>query len=151
MNAFLKGLRARDRTPLSVAWILATAPAFPLADLHASAEAIDRPRVITWTHGHLVVHFHPTAASQEAKIWLVALIPSAIVVGVGVAAVFIRRGVYLVCAAMFIISAVLPHRLDTWVHHHRSLSPGPGSPPQHMVDEPAQSRRVEARARGRRS
>jgi hypothetical protein len=117
VNAFLKRLEARDRTPLSVAWILATALYF--LSLMLASLAIDRPRVVAWTHhGHLVVHYHPTAASQEAKIWLVALIPSAIVVGIGVGAVFIRRGVYLVCASMFIISAVLPHRLDTWVRHH---------------------------------
>ena len=117
MNAFLKSLQARDRTALSVAWILATALYF--LSLMLASLAIDRPRVVAWTHhGHLIVHYHPTAASQEAKIWLVALIPSAIVVGIGVGAVFIRRGVYLVCASMFIISAVLPHRLDTWVRHH---------------------------------
>jgi len=117
VSAFFQRLAARDRTPLNVAWILATALYF--LSLMLASLAIDRPRLVAWTHnGHLIVHFHSTAASQEAKIWLVALIPSAIVVGIGVGAVFIRRGVYLVCASMFIISALLPHRLDTWVRHH---------------------------------
>ena len=114
--------------------------------------AIDRPRVVAWTHhGHLIVHFHPTAASQEAKIWLVALIPSAIVVGIGVAAVFIRRGVYLVCASMFIISAVLPHRLDTWVGITRCATRTA------RISTPTHGRRTSStaasgsRARGRRS
>jgi hypothetical protein len=117
VNAFIKRLTARDRTPLSVAWILGTALYF--LSLMLASLALDRPRLVAWTHnGHLVVHFHDTAASQEAKIWAVALIPSAIVVGIGVAAVFIRYGVYVVCASMFIISALLPHKLDTWQRHH---------------------------------
>ena len=117
MSAFFKRLAQRDRTPLNVASILATALYF--LSLMLASLAMDRPRLVAWTHnGHLIVHFHSTAASQEAKIWLVALIPSAIVVGIGVAAVFIRQGVYLVCASMFIISALLPHRLDIWVRHH---------------------------------
>jgi hypothetical protein len=37
--------------------------------------------------------------------------------------VFIRYGTYLVCAAMLVISAVLPHRLDTWQRHHTARYP----------------------------
>jgi hypothetical protein len=122
VSAFFKRLAARDRTPLNVAWIFATAIYF--LSLMLASLAMDRPRLVAWTHnGHLVVHFHDTAASQEAKIWLVALIPSAIIVGIGVGAVFIRRGVYLVCAAMFIISALLPHKLSVWMRHHELRYP----------------------------
>jgi hypothetical protein len=117
VKGFLTRLAKRDRTPLNVAWILGTALYF--LSLMLASLALDRPRLVAWAHnGKLIVHFHDTAAPQEAKIWLVALIPSAIVVGIGVAAVFIRYGVYVVCASMFIISAVLPHRLDTWQRHH---------------------------------
>lgn len=117
MRAFFKKLAARKRTPLTVSCILA-APLYFLSLMLASM-AIDRPRIVAWTHhGRLIEHFHDTANGLEAKIWLVALIPSAIVIGVGIAAVFIRYGTYLVCVAMLAISAVLPHKLDTWQRHH---------------------------------
>jgi hypothetical protein len=117
VNAFLKRLAARQRTPLVVSCILA-APLYFLSLMLASM-ALDRPRIVAWTHdGKLVEHFHPTATGLEAKIWAVALIPSALLIAIGIAAVFIRFGTYIVCAAMFVISAVLPHRLDTWQRHH---------------------------------
>jgi hypothetical protein len=122
VNAFLKRLRARKRTPLIVSCILA-APLYFLSLLLASM-AIDKPHIISWTHdGKLVEHFHPTAAGLEAKIWLVALIPSGLLIGIGVAAVFIRFGTYLVCAAMLVISGILPHKLDTWQKHHATRFP----------------------------
>jgi hypothetical protein len=81
--------------------------------------ALDRPRIVAWTHnGKLVEHFHPTNTGLEAKIWAVALVPSALLIAIGIAAVFIRFGTYIVCACMFVISAVLPHKLDTWQRHH---------------------------------
>jgi hypothetical protein len=117
VKAFLKTLAARKRTPLTVSCILA-APLYFLSLMLASM-AIDRPTVISWTHnGKLVTHYHPTSTGLEAKIWLFALFPSALLIAVGVAAVFIRYGTYIVCAAMLLISAVLPHRLDTWQKHH---------------------------------
>ena len=61
--------------------------------------------------------------SIEAKIWLVALIPSGILIAVGVAAVFIRFGTYIVCAAMLVISGALPHKLVTWQRHHELRYP----------------------------
>jgi hypothetical protein len=39
-------------------------------------------------------------------------------IAIGIAAVFIRHGTYIVCAAMLLISGVLPHKLDTWQRHH---------------------------------
>jgi hypothetical protein len=117
VNAFVKRLTARPRTPLVVSCILA-APLYFLSLMLASM-AIDRPHVVAWTHnGKLVTHFHPTATGLEAKIWAVALIPSALLIAIGLAAVFIRFGTYIVCAAMFVIALVLPHKLDTWQRHH---------------------------------
>lgn len=117
MNALLKSLAARKRTPLTVACILA-APLYFLSLMLASM-ALDRPHIVAWTsHAKLVVRFHETTNGLEAKIWLAALVPSALLVAVGLAAVFIRYGTYLVCAAMVVISAALPHRLDTWQRHH---------------------------------
>jgi hypothetical protein len=122
VKAFLKGLMARKRTPLTVSCILA-APLYFLSLMLVSL-AIDRPTVVSWTHnGKLITHYHPTSTGLEAKIWLVALIPSGLVIAVGVAAVFIRYGTYIVCAAMLLISALLPHRLDTWQKHHEMRYP----------------------------
>jgi hypothetical protein len=122
VRAFFKRLAARPRTPLLVACILA-APLYFLSLMLASM-ALDRPHIIAWTNnGKLVEHFHPTTSSLEAKIWAVALIPSALLIAIGVAAVFIRFGTYIVCAAMFVISIVLPHKLDTWQRHHIARYP----------------------------
>jgi hypothetical protein len=122
VNPFLKRLAARQRTPLVVACILA-APLYFLSLMLASL-ALDRPHIVAWTHhGKLVEHFHPTATGLEAKIWAVALIPSALLIAIGLAAVFIRFGTYIVCAAMFVISIVLPHKLDTWQRHHTARYP----------------------------
>ena len=117
MSGFFKRLAARKRTPLIVACILAT-PLYFLSLMLASL-ALDRPRIVSWTHhGRLVEHFHPTSGGLEAKIWLAALVPSGLLIAFGIAAVFIRFGTYLVCAAMLLISAVLPHKLGTWQRHH---------------------------------
>jgi energy-converting hydrogenase Eha subunit A len=117
VSTFLKRLAARKRTPLIVACILAT-PLYFLSLMLASL-ALDRPRIVAWMHGgQLVEHFHPTAGGIEAKIWTSALIPSGILIAIGVAAVFIRFGTYIVCAAMLVISGALPHKLSTWQRHH---------------------------------
>jgi hypothetical protein len=122
VNALFKRLAARRRTPLIVASILA-APLYFLALMLASL-ALDRPDIIAWRHqGKLVEHFHTTSAAIEAKIWLAALVPSALLIAVGIAAVFIRYGTYLVCVAMLAISGVLPHKLDTWEKHHIARYP----------------------------
>ena len=80
------------------------------------------------------------ARGLEAKIWAVALIPSALLIAVGVAAVFIRYGTYIVCAAMLVISALLPHRLDTWQAHHTTRYPPgqdliPDSSPNNLLSQ----------------
>jgi hypothetical protein len=122
VSAFLKRLAARQRTPLIVSCILA-APLYFLSLMLASM-AMDRPDIISWTHdGELVQRFHTTTASLEAKIWLAALVPSGLLIAIGIAAVFIRFGTYLVCAAMLVISGVLPYKLDTWQAHHIARYP----------------------------
>jgi hypothetical protein len=122
VSAFFKRLAARRRTPLIVASILA-APLYFLSLMLASL-ALDRPDIIAWKHqGKLIEHFHTTSAAIEAKIWLAALVPSALLIAIGIAAVFIRYGTYLVCVAMLVISGVLPHRLDTWEKHHTARYP----------------------------
>ena len=58
MNAFLKRLMARKRTPLTVSCILA-APLYFLSLMLVSL-AIDRPTTVSWTHdGKLITHLPP--------------------------------------------------------------------------------------------
>jgi hypothetical protein len=122
VNAFLRRLGKRPRTPLIVSCILA-APLYFLSLMLASL-ALDRPHIIAWTHhGQLIERFHATSTGLEAKIWLAALVPSALLIAIGVVAVFIRYGTYLVCAAMLVISAALPHKLDSWQRHHTARYP----------------------------
>ena len=106
-----------------MACILA-APLYFLSLMLASL-AIDRPHMLSLDarRARSSQRFHPTAAGLEAKIWLAALVPSALLIAIGIAAVFIRYGTYLVCAAMLVISAVLPHKLDTWQRHHIARYP----------------------------
>ena len=79
VNAFLKRLAARKRTPLTVSCILA-APLYFLSLMLASM-AMDRPGHHQLDdNGTLVEHFHSTTASLEAKIWLAALVPSALAI-----------------------------------------------------------------------
>src|SRR6185312_13513238 len=79
VNAFFKRLMARKRTPLTVSCILA-APLYFLSLMLVSL-AIDRPTTVSWTHnGKLITHYHPTSTGLEAKIWAVALIPSALLI-----------------------------------------------------------------------
>ncbi len=139
MSALLKRLLARKRTPLTVSCILA-APLYFLSLMLVSL-AIDRPTVVSWTHnGKLITHYHPTSSGLEAKIWAVALLPSALLIAVGVAAVFIRYGTYIVCAAMLLISALLPYKLDTWQAHHTTRYPPgqdliPDSSPNNLLSQ----------------
>jgi hypothetical protein len=122
VNAFLRRLAQRERTPIIVACILA-APLYFLSLMLASL-ALDRPDIVSWAHAGVQINrFHPTNSGLEAKIWLAALVPSALLIAVGVAAVFIRYGTYLVCLAMLVISALLPHKLDTWQRHHVARYP----------------------------
>src|SRR3989440_8871542 len=61
---------------------------------------------------------------MEAKIWAVALVVPLVLVVVGLAASFWRRGgVYLVSAAVIVAALALPHRLDRWVAHHTQRFP----------------------------
>jgi hypothetical protein len=104
-----------SRAPLAVAALIA-APVF-FACLLASSLAIDRPRVV---HGH---EFAGTNAT-EAKVWLAALIGPAIILGVGVAALWLRRhGVYLAAVAGIVVCLVLPGVSNGWIARHTERFP----------------------------
>jgi hypothetical protein len=107
------------KAPLAVAGLLA----FPLflASLMAASLAIERPQAIQWQgpHNRLIEVDHPPSDVEEAKIWLLALVPPAILLLVGLASSFLGRvGLYTAAAAAIVLALALPQRLDRWAAHH---------------------------------
>jgi len=82
----------------------------------AMSLAVERPDRV---HGRLG---DPSGAT-EAKIWLLALLPSAVVVLVGVAATFVPRGVLLSAAAAVVGAVVVTAPLGTWASRHTKRYP----------------------------
>jgi hypothetical protein len=120
------GLWARFRRirkgPLAIAGIL-SAPIFFCA-LMASSLAIARPRIVTWTHkGKLISRYHAPAAGVEARIWLWALVPFAVMLAIGLLACLWRFGAFVSCAAGVAISLGVTHRVPTWERHHTERWP----------------------------
>jgi hypothetical protein len=109
-----RGIR---KGPLAVAGIL-SAPLF-FCSLMASSLAIARPQINTWTHdGKPRVVFHPPSASVEARIWLWALVPFAVLIGVGLLASLWRFGAYVSCAGGIILALAVTHDVPKWERHH---------------------------------
>jgi hypothetical protein len=102
--------------------------AFPLffASLLAVSLAIERPHRFQWRgpKGRLIEVDHPPTSGAEAKIWALALVVPAILVGVALLASLWRRGgIYVVAVAGIVLAAGLPHRLDRWTAHHAKRFP----------------------------
>jgi hypothetical protein len=115
-------LRSIRKGPLAVAGLLG-APLFFCA-LMATSLAIARPRVVSWTHrGKLISRFHAPAASVEARIWLWALVPLALMLAVGVLASLWRYGSFVACAAGIVLSLAVTHRVNEWARHHTERWP----------------------------
>jgi hypothetical protein len=118
-----RAFRRASKAPLGLAGLLSITIFF--AALMASSLAIDKPRVFErHRHGKVVLHYEQSSNATEARIWLVALIPVAILLAVALLAMLWRRGgLYVVSAAAIAISLVLPHRLDTWTARHTRRFP----------------------------
>jgi hypothetical protein len=115
-------LRSIRKGPLAVAGLLG-APLF-FCSLMAASLAIARPRVVSWTHhGKRITLFHAPAASVEARIWLWALVPLAILLGVGLLASLWRFGGFVSCAAGIVIALAVTHRVNEWARHHTARWP----------------------------
>ena len=75
--------------------------------------------------------------------------PRRLLIAIGIVAVFIRLGVYLVCAAMFVIGRCCRTGSRSGCGTTSSaLSARPGPPPGQVVDEPPRPRRVGAEREG---
>jgi hypothetical protein len=117
-------LRSHGRTPLAVAGFLS----FPLffAALMAVSLRLDEPIVkrAVDSAGKVTLTYGQSAASTEAKIWAAAIVPSAILVGVGLVAMLWRRvGIYVVCAAGAVLAYLVTVRLESWAKLHTKRFP----------------------------
>ena len=114
--------RRLPRAPLAVAGLLA----FPLllVSLMAFSLAVERPVVEHVPFkGHLVTVYHTASHGTEAKIWLLALVPSALVVAAGLAATFVPFGPVLPSAVSIAAVLFLMSRLGTWDARHTARFP----------------------------
>ena len=114
----MKRLTPPTKAPLALAGFLAL-PIF-FASLMASSLALERPRVVAWSrpHGHIARIFHEPSSSNEARIWIFALVPPLILVLAGWVACFIPHGLYLSCGAAIVVGLALFPRLHRWELHH---------------------------------
>jgi len=113
----------RSRAPLGLAGFLAL-PVF-FAALMAASLAIEKPRVVEWSrpHGHLARIFHDPTTSNEARIWLLALVPPLLLVLAGVVASYLPLGLYVTCVAAVVDAVALTLRLHRWEVHHTARFP----------------------------
>jgi hypothetical protein len=116
-------LRDRSLAPLALAGLLSITLFF--ASLMVSSLAVDRPRVLErMRQGKVVLHYEQSSNATEAKIWLLALVPVAILLLVGLAATLWRRGgSYVVSGAAIALSLLLPHDLNSWAARHTRRFP----------------------------
>jgi hypothetical protein len=110
-------LRSISKGPLAVAGLL-SAPLF-FCSLMASSLAIARPRIVSWNHhGKLISRYHAPAATVEARIWLWALVPLAILLAVGLLASLWRFGGFVSCVTAIVLAFGVTHNVNKWALHH---------------------------------
>ncbi len=113
----------RSRAPLGLGGFLAL-PVF-FGALMAASLAVEKPRVVEWSrpHGHLARIFHDPTASNEARIWLLAIVPPLLLVLASWIASYLPLGIYLTCVAAIVDAVALTLRLHRWEVHHTARFP----------------------------
>jgi hypothetical protein len=116
-------LRRAPRAPLAVAAILAM-PLFFVA-LMAMSLAVEKPSVKhVLQHGKLVIKLGDPSGATERTIWLLAVLPPALLVAVGVGGMLIGRAGVLTSALTAVAACiVLLIPLDTWTSRHTARYP----------------------------
>lgn len=116
-------LRRAPRSPLAVAAILAT-PLF-FVSLMAMSLTVEKPTVHhVLANGKLVERLGDPSGSTERAIWLLALVPPAAVLVIGVGGMLIGRvGVITSALAAITASVALLVPLDGWAHDHTARFP----------------------------
>lgn len=116
--------KTQSRAPLGIAGFLAI-PLF-FSSLMASALAQEKPAKVQF-HGAkchpLCTVWHPPSTSNEARIWLWALVPSLVLVLVGYLASRVRLGFYVSCVASILLAMAVVHKTATWAQHHTARFP----------------------------
>ncbi len=116
-------LRRAPKSPLAVAGLLAT-PLFFVA-LMAMSLAVEKPTVRhVLTNGKIVAKLGDPVGSTERAIWLLALVPPAGLVLIGVGGMLIgRAGVITASLTAIAATLALLVPLDTWTSRHTALYP----------------------------
>jgi hypothetical protein len=114
---------SRGRAPLGIAAFLAI-PLF-FSSLMASTLAQEKPNKIQWhgCHSGVCTVWHPASTSNEARIWLFALVPSVVLVLIGLIAARLPLGFYVSCLASIVIAMAVVHKTGTWAAHHTARFP----------------------------
>ena len=111
------GRGGRSRSPLAIAGFIAI-PLF-FSSLMASSLAQEKPWVIQWTSGgHLKTTYHDPTTSTEARVWLWALLPPALLIVVGYLATRLPQGFYIACLAAIVDAMAVVHKIGVWERHH---------------------------------
>jgi hypothetical protein len=122
VRRLLARLRRRPRAPLAVAGILAV-PLF-FSSLLAFTLALEKPQTrVVVRAGKSVVHYAQATSSNQAEIWLLALVPSLALVAVGVIGMLVPFGRYLVPGVGIVDALLVIHRLDFWAARHSARFP----------------------------
>ena len=119
----MRRLRTAPRAPLAVAGILAT-PLFFVA-LMAMSLAVEKPVAHhTLKGGKSVTSFGDPSGATETKIWLLAVVPSLVLVLLGTGAMYLgRRGVILSSLGATVLTVALLLSLDGWAATHTARYP----------------------------
>jgi hypothetical protein len=126
-------LGGRSRAPLAIASFIAI-PLF-FSSLMASALAQEKPRLVQWSccgyapnavpHDVFAVMttYHDPTSATEARIWLWALVPPALLILAGWIASRLPYGFYIACLAAVIDAMAVVHKTATWEQHHTQRFP----------------------------
>jgi len=115
---------SRGRAPLAIAAFLGI-PLF-FCSLMASALAQEKPAKVQFHSAKchtICTVWHPPSTSNEARIWLWALVPSLILVVIGFIATRLPLGFYVSCVASIVIAMAVVYKTATWAHHHTARFP----------------------------
>ena len=98
----------RSRSPLAIASFVAI-PLF-FSSLMASTLAQEKPRLVQWRNGSgLHTVYHDPTTSTEARIWLWALLPPALLIIAGWFATRLPHGFYIACLAAIVDAMAVVH------------------------------------------
>ena len=118
----LRRLVPASKAALGLAGFLAL-PIF-FASLMAVTLAIEKAHVVEWKHGNGIARvFHQPSDSNEAKIWLLALVPPLLLVLAAWIAAHFPYAIYVTCVAACADALALTIRLHRWQVHHTARFP----------------------------